>query len=235
MKNNASVIWKRHTLIWLTAAGRLHSANHILTPSWEAHESDTWKKNLIYNQRIPGVICRQTSESESTQPVPQPGFLLAGFSHWKYDHGCRLRMTARFQEAEVLRCCSPFDLCIPDERNRLCRTYPLLEAVFSAADSYGIEPGLFGSTALEWVTGYPYRNQNSDIDLCIRMMPGCDLKGFGKTLALLEEQYKTRIDVEMETECGYGIKLKEFLSPSKTVLGKGIYDIKIFEKPDNFF
>lgn len=65
---------------------------------------------------------------------------------------------------------------------------------------------------------------------------------------MLEAQSGVRLDAEIELTGGYGVKLKELLSPSKTVLGKGLYDVVLFEKstimvlflskttaPDSFF
>lgn len=233
--NHTPVSWKRHTLIWLTEKGRHYAADHILTQPWETfttepHAADICKKNLILDPLIPGIICRQPSVPDNTLPVLQTKTLLAGFSHWKFEKGSRMRLAASFEPSAVNRSCSPFDLCKPDDHDRLCRAYPQLEAIFSIADRYGIELGLFGSTALEWVTGYPFRNQNSDIDLCIRQTKNADLYGFGKSLVKLEDRCGTRLDAEIETADGYGIKLKELLSPSRTILAKGMYDVKILEK-----
>lgn len=234
-KDHTPANWKRHTLIWLTEKGRYYAAGHILTHSWETfdtqpHGTDKWKKNLILNPLIPGTICRQPSVSEDGSPILQPNFFLAGFSHWKYEKGIRRRFAASFETSAVQRSCSPFDLCKPDYRDRLCSAYPQLEAIFSIADRCGIELGLFGSTALEWATGYPYRNQNSDIDLYIRQTKNADIYRFGESLARLEDRCPSRLDVEAEVADGYGVKLKELLSPSKTVLAKGLYDVKILEK-----
>lgn len=230
MKQEITTNWKRHTFIWLTGKGRHYAANHIQTQEWESFGSDTWKENLICNHSIPGIICRQPFETDPRYLMGESGCLLAGFSHWKFEKGNRMRITAYFQETDVLKSCSPFDLCMPAQREDLCRAYPLLEPIFNAADKYKIEPGLFGSVALEWVSGYPYRNPNSDLDLCIRYRQDSDLESFGQTLLLLEEQYRTRIDVEIETTDGYGIKLKELFTSGKTILGKGLYDVKLFKK-----
>lgn len=234
-RNHTPVNWTRHTLIWLTEKGRSYAADHIVTQSWEtldtkACPSRIWKKELILNPLIPGIICRQPSAADNRLPVLQPESLLAGFSHWRFEKGSRLRMAASFETSSVHRSCSPFDLCKPDYHDWLCRAYPQLEPVFSIADQCGMELGLFGSTALEWVTGYPYRNRNSDLDLCIRLTEDADLYRFGKALVKLEDRCSTRLDVEVAIADGYGIKLKELLSPSRTVLAKGLYDVKILEK-----
>lgn len=184
-------------------------------------------QSLICNHTIPGIICRQPPEAQADGSRE---ITLAGFSHWIQEGGCRLRATAEFPNKTIQKSCSPFDLCVSGNRDQLCNAYPLLEAIFTAADRHHIKPGLFGSTALEWVTCYPYRNQNSDLDLCLKPMPGCDLEHFGHILSQLETQYSIRLDAEIETPDGYGIKLKELLSSTKTVLGKGLYDVTLFER-----
>lgn len=232
--HNIPVNWKRHTIIWLTPKGRLDAADHILPQPWESCETPEWKKELVNNPLVPGIICRQPTTTKEEPPILKPGFLLAGFSHWKSEQGSRLRMSAVVEATEVCHSCTPFDLCAPDQRDPLCRSYPLLRSIFSTADQYGIELGLFGSMALEWVTGFPYRNPDSDIDLCIRQTKNGDLEGFGKSLTRLEKKCGSRLDVEVEIADGYGVKLKELFSSSKTVLAKGLYDVKLFDKTRQF-
>lgn len=226
--------WRRHSLIWLTEQGRHYAADHIHTCLWEKQETAGWKKDLVTNPLIPGIICRQpstdTMDSTKDHSPGQTGTILAGFSHWQYEKGSRLRMTARIQKTEIKKILSPFDLCTPAERSRLCITYPLLKEVFAAADRYHLKPGLYGSTALEWTTGYPYRNQNSDLDLYLKPEKDCDLGKFADALIQLEQQSGTRLDAEIEIGGNYGVKLKELFSSSKMVLGKGLYDVKLFDK-----
>ncbi len=214
----------RHTLIWLTDSGRHYAANHMGNQSNAAR----LMQNLICNHAVPGIICRQPAKIQSN------GIILAGFSHWIQEEGCRLRTTAEFPEKTICKSCSPFDLCASENRNQLCRNYTIFDAIFSAADRYHIKPGLFGSTALEWVTGYPYRNPDSDLDLCLKPMPRSDLESFGHTLFQLEEQSGIRLDAEVEIAGGYGVKLKELLSSSKTILAKGLYDVTLFERKTVF-
>lgn len=232
--NQETIDLKRHTLIWLTDSARQYAADHITSQSWpdpKCHRTALLMKTLICNHAIPGIICRQPTDDETNRFHT---ITLAGFSHWIQEGGCRLRAAAEFPAKAIWKSCTPFDLCEPGHRDQLCSAYPLLEAIFSAADRYHIKPGLFGSTALEWITGYPYRNQNSDLDLCLKPMPGCDLESFGHILSQLETQYNTRLDAEVEVAEGYGVKLKELLSATKTVLGKGLYDVTLFERKTVF-
>lgn len=213
--------WMRHTLIWLSPAGRRYAASHIRRQQWEDEQTAEWMENLALNPAIPGILCRQTESGENRW--------ICGFSHWNVEDGRRRRMLAEFCPKDVVKTKSPFDLCSGQEKEALCRRYPKLRSVFSAAENCGIELGLYGSTALEWVTGCPYRHVDSDFDLYVRQKEGGDVGRFGQMLVALEAIQGIRLDAELEI-CGYGIKLKELTAPGRTVIGKGLYDVRLIEK-----
>lgn len=232
----------RHTLIWLTPAGRRFAAEHIRRQMWadsqwtdsqwpgsrreatgQGEDEKVWRESLVMDNRIPGILCRQ--------PKNPSGIWTCGFSHWEFEDGRRRRLLADFRAEDVERTCSPFELCSGKQKDDLCRRYPQLRAVFSAAESCGLECGIYGSTALEWVTGLMYRHADSDLDLYVRQKPGGDAGRFGLKLVRLERNEGIRLDVELELD-GCGIKLKELVAPGKTVLGKGLYDVRLFEKKE---
>ncbi|NBH73840.1 hypothetical protein D3Z51_17900 [Clostridiaceae bacterium] len=217
--------WNRHTLIWVTPEGRQYAAEHIVSWQWEEDtpESMAWKRLLVQDVEVPGIICRQPEQEE--------GFWLAGFSHWEYRNGSRMRMQAYVPEETVWKSCSPFELCREGERERLCEKYPELKPVFEAAGGFGVEVGLYGSTALEWVTKRPYRNQGSDFDLYVRAGQEEGLQGFGRELQRMEKDQGVCFDVEAEIK-GFGVKLKEFLERRKTFLGKGLYEVRLLGAED---
>lgn len=240
MKNRTG--WMRHTLIWLTPAGRRFAAAHIRGQLWtdsqwtgnqwtdsqwtgsrQGEEGDVWRESLVMDNRIPGILCRQ--------PKDQSGIWTCGFSHWEFEDGRRRRLLADFRVEDVERTCSPFELCSGKQKDDLCRRYPQLRAVFSAAEACGLECGIYGSTALEWVTGLMYRHADSDFDLYVRQKPGGDAGRFERELARLERDEGIRLDVELELD-GCGVKLKELAAPGRTVLGKGLYDVRLFEKKE---
>ncbi len=217
--------WNRHTLIWITPEGRRYAAEHIFSQQWEKDraEMNAWKRLLVQDTDIPGIICRQ--------PERRDGIWLAGFSHWEYRDGVRMRMQAFVPEVMVWKSCSPFELCTGEGQERLCRSYPELDEVFKAAGCCGVELGLYGSTALEWVTKRPYRNKNSDFDIYVRVGEESDLIGFGQRLQKLEEARGVRFDAEAEIQ-GFGVKLKELMGNRKTFLGKGLYYIELLRAED---
>lgn len=219
--------WMRHTLIWLTPEGRGYAVGHIRKQRWENAETvgalgeSEHMKTRILNPVVPGILCRQ--------PEQQNGIWVCGFSDWLVKDGSRHRQLVEFCPENVEKACSPFELCGENKREALYRRYPKLRPVFSAAENCGMDLGLYGSTALEWVTDLPYRHENSDFDLCARQKAGGDAGQFGRMLARLEETQDICLDVELEV-CGYGIKLKELTAPGRTAMGKGMYDVRLFEK-----
>lgn len=213
--------WMRHTLIWLTPAGRDFAASHVRMQQWERGGEEDWRGALILDSAVPGILCRQ--------PELQDGIWTCGFSHWISTDGSRRRTLTDFCQKDVELALSPFELCSEKGRESLCRRYPKLQAVFSAAEKYGVELGVYGSTALEWVTNRAYRHENSDFDLYARLKMGGDVLEFGRMLTELEKTLDIRLDVELDAG-GYGIKMKELTAPGKTVLGKGLHDVRLFEK-----
>lgn len=226
-------VWMRHSLIWLTPEGRRFAAAQIRDLPWSDSQWSGWQRSeqkwqeaLILDSAIPGILCRQ--------PGRQDGIWTCGFSSWDFEAGRRRRLLADFREGDVEKICSPFKLCRGEGKKALCHRYPGLQAVFSAAEDCGVECGLYGSTALEWVTGRPYRHAGSDFDLYVRQQPGGDARAFGCELARLEGDCGIRFDVELEMD-GYGVKLKELFAPGRTVLGKGLCDAALFEKEDGIY
>lgn len=210
-KEKISSSWNRHTLVWIRGEARKALIERL------GAECQPWQAALLEDGKVPGIICRQPKKKE--------GIWLVGFSGWMYDRGMRRRMTAEIEENDVLYARSPFEIL---EQGEVCRAYPALALIVSAAERNGIQAGLYGSTAMEWVSGRPYRRPDSDYDLYIRRKENSDLNGFYEMLRALEAA-GVKTDVEIEVN-GYGVKLKEYMSGQKTVLGKGLYDVVLMDR-----
>ena len=97
----------------------------------------------------------------------------------------------------------------------------LVAELLRQAPRYGASAGLFGSAALEAVTGLPYCHAGSDLDVLLLPQEDADLPALSGLLRRLEERWSLRIDAE--TALGserYG-KLAELLSGSGTILVRG--------------
>lgn len=211
---------KRHDLLWPDGEGRrkcLAAARSFLagaTPEQVAA--------LIGNPAIPAIVSRQEER--------RPGVLEAGFaSPEKYD-GSRLRAAVLVDLDSVVETATPFQV---PRRIAAMVDFPrrsLLDAVAGAASRFGFEAGFFGSTALQAVTGLPYCDEGSDVDVYVRRAAGgteASLRGFHGAVADLERDTGVRIDVEVEYDELFGIKLKEMFSGRKTVLAKGLYSVEL--------
>ena len=97
----------------------------------------------------------------------------------------------------------------------------LLRAVGKLADRAHVRPGVFGSGALEIVTGLAYLHKNSDLDLVVYPEAGADIAGFTHGLESLQSGTVRTVDAEVSLGAGYYGKLKEMAAEPKSILVKG--------------
>ena len=97
----------------------------------------------------------------------------------------------------------------------------LMAHLLRQAPRYGAAAGLFGSAALETVTGLPYCHAGSDLDVLLLPQEDADLPALGGLLRRLEEKWGLRIDAEVALGNERYGKLAELLSGSGTILVKG--------------
>lgn len=210
---------KRHDLLWLNDAGReaaLRTARPFL-----ADATADQVATLLRRKEIPAIVSRQEERHE--------GHLAAGFaSPEKYD-GARLRVAVLADLDKVEQTMTPFQVAeqIADADTPPRRS--LLEALLNAGEHSGIAVGFFGSTALQTVTGLPYCDETSDVDVYIKKNNAdANLQTFHAAVLDLERESGIRIDVEYEYREIYGIKLKEIFAGRKLVLAKGLYSVELF-------
>ena len=90
-----------------------------------------------------------------------------------------------------------------------------------AANRNHISIGLFGATALQRATAYPFLHDGSDMDIAVRAEEKDDLLSFADALHLVEQRYALPIDAEVQLTENRGVKLKELIKTQGTVLVKG--------------
>ena len=213
--------YKRHDLVWLSEAGKAHALSNVQNCVPPVKDDEI--RALIFSvPPIPAIVRRQEAAEE--------GLLCIGFSSPKIIDGIRLRIGSRVPPDCIVRLQTPFDVAksvkaqLPD-----CG---LLNELIDAGLRHNTEVGVFGSAALQLVTGLPYMRENSDMDIYLRCHgTRQDLTLFFGQLLKYEEKSGISIDAEIEWPGQYGVKLKELFGPGKTVLGKGLYDVAILEKP----
>lgn len=201
------MILHRHDLILLTEQGRRQALERL--PQAEQCEA-----RALWEQfpKIP-LICA------SQQPEKIPGWVDCGLSFPLRVEENRKRFRLSAAETEITETVTPFQVAglpIPDGAQS-----GLLREVMEAAEKSGIRLGLFGSTALQMFTGYPYLHQGSDLDLLIRTQSVDSLKEFAGSVQALKQASHAALDIEVMLAGGWYCKLSELLSGSQTVLAKG--------------
>jgi len=206
---------KRHDLIFLDKEGKKQAVQAACRLHPKTKE--TFIRNIIAGEGIPGIIKRQEAKRQE--------FIQVGYSTWYYCDGSRIRLNSEVAGEYINGVLTPFEVL---ERARDKQLYKQLAVL--AADC-GLRAGIYGSSALQEITGRPYRNTDSDIDVFVKSITaGADLKRFAERLLKLEKIQQTAFDVEVEYRDIYGIKLKELQSGQKTVLAKGLFDVQLLER-----
>lgn len=199
---------KRHTLLRLTDAGAgLVRANREALYPGEAAWADVWPRF----RGLPVITRRRVMPGEAV-PV--------GLSLPIRRDGGRYRLVSHVPVNEVA------SAVLPTQAAELCAGQSLTVSGLVAellrdAPSLGVSVGLFGSAALEAVTGLPYRHAGSGLD--VLLIPGDmpDLPALAGLLQQMEEDYQLSIDAELALGGERYVKLKELCTGSRTVLVKG--------------
>jgi malonate decarboxylase holo-[acyl-carrier-protein] synthase len=219
------LMFHRHDLLWLDPEGRKAALRNIafcVPPDADRERAAA----LIGDPRIPAITASQ-------QDVP-PGFLRIGFSSPDRIGGTRFRVSACAPLTSIVRRVDPFQAARLALREGPLRLRPALSALTGAGKRSHLETGVFGSLALEAVTGLPYTRDGSDMDIYLRLREGGGegLASFYQELLACEVRFARRIDAELEYREGAAINLKEFFSPGQTLLAKTVRGPLILEKAE---
>jgi len=227
------VPYKRHDLIWLSDKGRDYALRNIQSCIPEVNEKEI-EGLIFYTPQIPAIVRRnETSGTKGTQGTATDNLLHIGFSSPRIIDGVRLRIASNVSPDCVTDRKTPFDL-IKYDKKKLPHS-EVLEALLDAGNKYNIQVGCFGSAALQLVTGLGYLRENSDLDIYLNHHGSHqDLEQFFVQLLSFEKQFGVTIDAEFEYQGKYGVKIKEYFAPGKTVLGKGLNEVALLQK-DCFF
>ena len=215
-------MFHRHDLLWLDPEGRQAALRNIALciPPDAAMERAA---ALIGDPRIPAIAASQCD-------VP-PGFVGIGFSSPDRIGGTRFRVSASAPLTSIVRRVDPFQAARRALREGPLR--PVLSALIEAGKRSNLETGVFGSLALEAVTGLPYTGDGSDVDIYLRLQGGGEgLASFYQDLLDCEARFARRVDAELEYREGAAINLKELFSPGQTLLAKTGRGPFILEKAD---
>jgi phosphoribosyl-dephospho-CoA transferase len=86
---------------------------------------------------------------------------------------------------------------------------PCLRELDGLARTYGVQAGVFGSLAWQWLTGVHYLGPNSDIDVAWALPPHERIESFLDDLADIESRAPMRVDGELIRHDGTGVNWRE--------------------------
>ncbi len=219
--------YKRHDLIEITEKGRQFAYEQLIESMGYSEHLKEVKKIVVGDDgvaKIPGIIRREENQNIA-------GKIPIGFSSPDLYEGRRLRIPAFVSEKEVVKIISPYAL-VEYSLSKRTKVVEALNEIKLISIEMGIELGVWGSTALEVYTSLPYTNANSDLDLLMKLKDLDTIKYFRKNICLVGKRYDTKIDLEIDLPNGYGIKATELFMETETVLGKGLFDVKLIPKKD---
>lgn len=207
----------RHDLAFLSPAGQDYAWTHrTVQPGDDALQD--------FFSRLPG-ICR-------VQPPQLPDSAAAlGFSLPIRRQESRWRISTQCPREEIRRILTPWD--IPAYLSALpAPVGPALTQLAQAADGCGVPFGVFGSAALQAVTGLPYLHPHSDLDVVIGTAPAPQIKAFYDQLLALSQRVSIHIDGELMLHDSCYLKLHELMQGHKTILAKGTYQPRLISRQE---
>jgi len=198
-------------------AGREHA---LVAAAWNNPSVD---EALLYH-----VIFFNAPAIVKAQENPQDEFLQVGFSSHLLKDGLRVRVKSEIPIADIRDITTPFDLMEHAGDCRHERIRNSLEELAWLATEHGLDAGVYGSCALELLTGMPYIMPTSDIDIIVKCRnANADISGFFYVAAQVSQRHATRFDIEILCRDGSGVKLAELLSRGKTVMCKGLHGAEL--------
>ena len=215
--NRNIYIANRHDMLYLSDSCREYALANVNTNRFKS------VKDLIANIILSGAPAIVKAQENLCD-----GFLEVGFSSCIVKDGVRVRVTSVIPLDGILGVISPFDAIRRVESCRNRRIRKAIEEISQLAEECGLEAGLYGSCALELVTGQPFIIKNSDVDICLRQRGNvADISKFYNAANLVSRRNCTRFDFEILCIDGAGVKLAELLSYQHTVMCKSTFGPEI--------
>lgn len=212
---------RRHTLCWLEfsaledIAAQMDRAYSAL-PAVQRQQA----REYLLSGLLPGIVRRGGQEADN---IP------LGICFPMRHEGQRLRLAVEAPLSAIRRHSTPEQTaCIAiSGRSNAVRAF---NALLHAWRWPEIQPGVWGSVALEIVTPWLWTDARSDLD--IRLVPGASvaLSECWASICNIERQFQLRIDGEICLSNGYAINIKEWFSGSSTLLAKGESDVQLISR-----
>ncbi len=213
---------QRHDFLYISPEGRQRLAEEFAkecSPAIKEAVLDMFSFPGKGSEGIPGIVRRVPEDRRHMAPV--------GFVPPRRFQGQRLRIASFVKDTEVVKKVTPYEVLQQEVQERT----PVLKAVREVAAVCGqMEFGVIGSAGLEILTGIPYTNLASDLDLVIGPHPKKSLQEIWEVLQKIGEKYALPIDLEVALPNGYGIKAAELFMHTSTLLGKGSHNVTLLAR-----
>ncbi len=208
----------RHTFVFLNSQGKERLLRE-LSQDYDGDALERLKSVFSGSADIPGIV-RRGEEQE--------GRIALGFVPCRrMPDGNRLRIAAYVKHEEINRVCTVYETAnknIPI-RNRCMDAVCYARRL--AADLH-VCMGVLGSAGLEIMTGLPYTDDDSDLDILVKADSPKKLDNFSE---VMQSAYPgLDMDFEVELPNGYGVKLAELLMDTRTLIGKSLDDVVLLER-----
>lgn len=214
-----SMEYSRHDMVFLTADGFKAACENARLLTGKPAPPEVLE---LMSPDIPAVVTRQREMRENGD------ILDIGFPLPHRQNGGRLRVVGAVPQHEIARHITPFAAAGQSFAAVSGAADTIIKGLHSIGNLFGVEVGVFGSLAMHALTGMPYFSEGSDYDIFVRATSeNADICGFYKALLKLEAEHAVSIDAEIACLENSGAKLKELFSGQKTVLCKGLYDVKL--------
>ena len=105
---------------------------------------------------------------------------------------------------------------------------PTLLRLNRLASHHGVEARVFGSLALQFVTGLQYLTDRSDLDLALHVGRNTSLRALAKVIADLEPDAPMRLDGEFIRD-GSAVNWRELHAGAREVLVKTIAGVRLLD------
>lgn len=211
--------YERHDIVFLSCEGKLEALKSVHSILPDLHGLD-YVQNVI--SKVPAIVRCQNER--------KPDLLKVGFSWYERVQGMRFRASGEVHPRHVIRHITPWDIPSFRPKSSLGEKdmFKKFMEIQTAAEDCGLETGLFGSFAMEWLTGYPYLHSQSDLDMIVKWNSGGLLQKFYRRCrTIMGEQ---AADMEIYFPYWGSVKAAEWFSDSNSVLVKGFYETRIADR-----
>ncbi|PWC36587.1 malonate decarboxylase holo-[acyl-carrier-protein] synthase [Azospirillum sp. TSO35-2] len=179
-------------------------------------------RDVFLATAVPGIVC-------TPKAALPAGRIQIGVSFPFREDGVRVRSAVALPCGGVGKVHTPWDVAGRIGAGAFPAAEELLELV-ELGRAHGIAVGLFGSAALQALTGLPYMEPRSDIDAVVVARSAAGLRSFHAALADFAGRHNRSCDVEVAVPGGLGIKLTELVSDVAAVVGRGMNGVRLVDR-----